>query len=835
MRAATRLRHQRHAWYAAVLVAALVTAFLASPARALIERLYSIKEVIGASKVIAEGEIESIDNEEQTLVIKVKNTVKGKCKFEKVNVNVGTGQVWHPKALLKNMKTGEPALVFYDIDGSVLPGLVYSCGLWFQIYGDLEKDSWHFVHIELLMNRAYTGAAAELIAIVKDAVAGKREPPGPNDKLPPVTREALLGEADAAAGKSSKPPPPGDLDKVDGYEDAHWSVEAWGYPAEAKLVDLPGRGKVLQISYGGDIPGAYIHPAARGSGKRNKTVVTRVVDADFSKATRLLFEASNETNAVAKLSWAFATMDWQMFECPPIELPPKARKLDLEVDLTAKNFKCAASNWQHTSALLNPQRVTKLRLFISDPPDEGALRIDRMRLDTGSPFVRSIPLAGKSAKKTSVSWVDYDGDGFYDVLICAPDGDGMRLYRNDRAEFKDVTAEAGLSGGCETAAWADYDGDGFPDLACAKPPRLFHNEKGKLADVSRLLPAMTPGNARGVAWMDVNGDGKPDLVFTNGEEGISLFLNQGSGDKRFKDVSSEWGLGKGGLGAGAGDWLTPADYDGDGFTDFLYNHGRTLLARNDEGKTFRAAADSKIVFAADQVLGMAWGDFNNDGALDVFIPQSGKSCLFRNNNDGTFTNVMPLLGGLARMRAFARTAAWGDVNRDGFLDLVVGFADGPAILYLSDGKGKFADGVPLGAFKCAMNATGMAFADADNDGDLDLLIAGEEAAGILVNACPPAVVGQPGKPDQRCVPVRVRVPRTVAPGALVRLYTAADKPLGVRQAGLVTNFNSQEPPEAFFYVPQGKYKLAVLLTNGVAKQTTVNVEEGGLVWEVPRP
>lgn len=791
----------------------------------MIEKLYSIKEVINDSKVVVEGRIESVDPDEQIVVIAVKNTIKGKCTFERIRVLVNTGQMWHPKALLKNLKSAEPALLFYDVDGTILPGLVYSCGLWFQIYGDLGADHWSFVHVELLMNRAYAGPAAELIPIVKDAVAGKREPPGPDPKRPPVTRADLLGQ-EASVAKAAGPPD-ATLDQLDGYESCeNWRVAEWGHSADVSCMEMEGRGKVLWVSYGGKPREKYIPEAARGDGEHlDKVAVIRNLEADFSQASRLLFEASNQSAKAIRLSWAIYTMDWQNFESPALELAAGQRRLNLAVDLAAQNFKCRASNWQHTSALLNRHSATKLCLVIEGAPEEGSLLVDRVRLDSGSPFVRSIPLPAVGKERTSVSWADYEGNGNYGVYICCADGDGNRLYRNAGAGFKDVTEECGLKGFSQGASWADYDGDGALDLAWARPPRLFHNEAGRFRDVSQLLPSTPEGKARGVAWVDVNGDGRPDLLFANGEQGISVFLNQPEANCAFKDASQQWGLGKQGLGLGAGDWPAPADYDGDGFTDFLYHHGRTLLAHNEDGKTFCQAAKCGIAFAAEQVLGVAWGDYDNDGALDVFVPQTGKSCLFHNNRDGTFSNVIEEAGGLAKMPRNARSAAWADVNRDGCLDLVVGFSDGPGMLFLSDGKGKFLPGASLAAFKCAWNATGMAFADFDHDGYLDLLIAGEEGAGILVNGCPAGAANR--------VALVVRLPRSSAPGALVRLYTEADMPLGVRQVGLVTNFNSQEPLEAFFYVCPGQYKTSVMFSNGQVRQGALRVGGNGLVWEVP--
>jgi hypothetical protein len=343
--------------------------------------------------------------------------------------------------------------------------------------------------------------------------------------------------------------------------------------------------------------------------------------------------------------------------------------------------------------------------------------------------------------------------------------------------------------------------------------------KYALVDMGIKLPGGSP--AQGAVWLDANGDGRPDVLLTS-KQSAALLLNLGQGQERFKDGGAAWGLAA--LTAPLG--LSVADLDGDGFNDVLCHQGKGLLLRNEEGKSFRPLPNARLDYSTAQPLGAAWGDYDNDGSLDLFVPQDGKCRLYRNNNDLTFTDVIAQAGDLAKLKGNARTAAWGDVNLDGNPDLIVGFAEGPARIYLGDGKGKFTLGQSLSAFECSRGASGMALGDWDGDGDMDLLVLGEKAAGILINQCP--------RPAGMSV-LRVRLPATRSLGALVRLYDKADKPMGVRQVGLAGSFSSQEPAEAFFAVKPGNYKVAVTYTSGETKQSAVTVSDKGYLLKVPLP
>ena len=171
------------------------------------------------------------------------------------------------------------------------------------------------------------------------------------------------------------------IEKEDGYEThPKWIVESWGNPTKVAVIDGPGgRGKVLQIRYAG--------------GKHNKIAVTRTLQKDLSRAKRLLFEAVNRAETPVRVAWAvWTSAEKEYFESPPVELPAGRWRYDLAVDFTARNFKCAATNWEYRSPLRNRHHAISLTLVVYDAPEQGTLLIDRLRPEDGYTFVRSLPL-----------------------------------------------------------------------------------------------------------------------------------------------------------------------------------------------------------------------------------------------------------------------------------------------------------------------------------------------------------------------------------------------------------------------------------------------------------
>jgi tetratricopeptide (TPR) repeat protein len=266
------------------------------------------------------------------------------------------------------------------------------------------------------------------------------------------------------------------------------------------------------------------------------------------------------------------------------------------------------------------------------------------------------------------------------------------------------------------------------------------------ADVSRFenvasrvgLGSRGPNLAGGSIFDDFTGDGLPDLFTTSldADLGASLFVNQGDGTFADRSIS-----------AGLGDQIyalnvTRADFDNDGDLDVLLLRGgwekplRLSLLRNQGGGAFQDLTVASGLAEPIASESAAWGDFDNDGWVDLFVcgeylPPGGapstaprdrrnRCRLYRNRGDGTFVDVAEAAG-VVNERC-AKGSAWGDYDGDNRLDLFVSNMGQPCRLYHNEGAGKFLDvanelGVTGGelSFACW-------FWDYDNDGLLDLYV-----------------------------------------------------------------------------------------------------------------
>jgi len=337
--------------------------------------------------------------------------------------------------------------------------------------------------------------------------------------------------------------------------------------------------------------------------------------------------------------------------------------------------------------------------------------------------VTDIAGVGCTGSSRGVAWGDYDNDGDLDLYV-ANYNEANVLYRNNGdGTFTDVTSEAGV--GCIShsygVAWGDYDNDGDLDLYVANYGAnvLYRNNgDGTFTDVTSEAGVSCTGSSLGVAWGDYDNDGDLDLYVANHYEANVLYKNNGDGT--FTDVTGAAGVGCTGSSYGVA-W---GDYDNDGDLDlYVTNYEANVLYRNNGDGTFTDVTSEAGVSCTGSSRGVAWGDYDNDGDLDLYVANYNEAnVLYRNNGDGTFTDVTSEAG--VGCTGHSLGVAWGDYDNDGDLDLYV-TNDGANVLYRNNGDGTFTMvGAGVG---CTGSSYGVAWGDYDNDGHLDLYVANSGA------------------------------------------------------------------------------------------------------------
>ncbi len=309
----------------------------------------------------------------------------------------------------------------------------------------------------------------------------------------------------------------------------------------------------------------------------------------------------------------------------------------------------------------------------------------------------------------------------------------------------------------------------YPDAvddAFRIPPEAFESsyEIGRFVDVAPALGVDTFNLCGGCIVEDFDGDGRLDIVTSTWDPAGPLTFYRNLGTGRFADESARSGL-DGQLG---GLNCLGADYDNDGDMDILVLRGawlfddgqirNSLLANNGDGTFSDVTRAAGLADPARPTQAASWGDFDNDGDLDLFVgnesrverprPPGGDypSQLFRNNGDGTFTDRAAVAG--VTNDRYCKGVTAGDYDNDGDLDLYVSNL-GPNRLYRNDGDGRFTDVAPeAGVTEPQGRSFAAWFFDYDNDGRLDLFVAAydarvedvaAEALGLRWHASPPCL------------------------------------------------------------------------------------------------
>ncbi len=426
---------------------------------------------------------------------------------------------------------------------------------------------------------------------------------------------------------------------------------------------------------------------------------------------------------------------------------------------------------------------------------------------------------------------DYDNDGDLDVFLvqgaalelqpknATPNAPTSRLFRNDtvmnsgrrQLRFTDVTAESGLglhAYGMGAAA-GDFDGDGYLDLFVSTfgPDKLFRNTgKGRFVDVTATAGVSDDLWSTSAAFFDYDRDGYLDLFVANYldftltgnkvcQDSVGardycsprsyrpvpdrLYRNLGNG--KFSDVTQSAGISKA---DGAGLGVAIGDYNLDGWLDvYVANDANpNQLWMNSHDGTFKdegmlAGAAVNAAGNPEGSMGIASGDFDRDGDEDIFITNIvGETfVLYQNDGHGNFEDVRTKVGIAAPTAAFTGFGTdWFDYDNDGWLDL---FAANGAVniveaqrgqptpfrmknqLFRNTGTGRFEETSAAAgpAFARPEISRAAAFGDIDNDGDVDVLVTNNGGpVRLLINQA--RVEGQAQKPTNHFLEVRLEQP-----------------------------------------------------------------------------
>ena len=333
-------------------------------------------------------------------------------------------------------------------------------------------------------------------------------------------------------------------------------------------------------------------------------------------------------------------------------------------------------------------------------------------------------------RSTGSNWIDIDGDDDLDLFVANGNQNNQTnfLYRNEGAGvFTRITEGALVNdvGASIGGTWGDYDNDGDLDVFVSNREGqanfLYRNEgQGAFTRITEGAIATDLNNSNGASWIDVDNDGDLDLYVINFNEANALYQNQEDGT--FISITSgvlvtEVSFSINGV------W---GDYDNDRDLDlFLANGGNqnNALFRNEADGTFTKITEGAIVNDGGNAIGASWGDYNNDGHLDLFVANflGQNNFLYTNNGDGTFTRITE--GSLVNDGGNSTGSAWGDLDNDGDLDLFVGDDGGFNFLYVNNGEGTFTKITEGDLVNDAANTFGVSVEDYDADGDLDVYAA----------------------------------------------------------------------------------------------------------------
>ena len=714
--------HRKLAAVATAAALALVFAF-PRPAPGYVEAPMSLGAVIAQSTNIVLMTVSKVDKAQNLIVYQKVQDLKGKHPVDTIKHNIGRGGLrageW--EEIMKWAEVGKPAVFFHNGGASE----TYIGVTWYQAYPNGEW--WGMSHGEPFLLRSYAGKVDKLPGILADILANKEV----------IVPCMVDGDKEALHKKTAKVQRLKVSLKLQDYNPKR-DFAGWGGEDIRRLQGMPGFDRYAAL------------PKLDAEAQS-----VSVVDFDNDGKPDLCLCGANKVVLMQNGGDSYS-----------------------EVALPGLTGGARAAVWADVNGDSLPDLLlatpTGPRLFTN--LGKGQFRDDTKRLPKEAAY-----------NLTAAAFGDFDGDGKPDIVL-ANGFHGLRVYRNCRADApKPIAAKFGdwyaigmfrtkdAKSNFETAfpvesekftpekeykgkrdmpvKWAKKDyKEGEPnDLAefgqnCAtylyreidSPAAVelavtigsansltvwingekVHNEAAAKPEATALVLKLKPGKNTLLVKM-ASTDRAHSFSFGTGRK-------DGPAGPWFEDVSAAWGFGPDGMANDIkGDTLAVADFNGDGRPDILYGGGTGMLFLNGGGK-FVLKTDAGINYKPGKI-GPALCDFDGDGHVDLFVPQTdGKCRLFRNHGNGTFADVSLSAGDLTKPIPGAVSAAWGDFDNDGKPDLLVCCLRGSNRYFKNEGNGKFTDKTEeLGLTQKVFNSQAAAFADLNGDGHLDLILNNE--------------------------------------------------------------------------------------------------------------
>jgi enediyne biosynthesis protein E4 len=339
-------------------------------------------------------------------------------------------------------------------------------------------------------------------------------------------------------------------------------------------------------------------------------------------------------------------------------------------------------------------------------------------------------------ESSGVAWIDFDRDGDDDLFITTSSNSGVStkdilLINNSDGTFSKVTTGEIVNqelGAGRSSSWADYNNDGYIDALVVDQLYLtlfmnsISNTFVKIDEPPTSLLALPNQDLSSSSWGDYNGDGFLDLFVAayrlNADGRNYLYKNNGDGSFENKSGSQY------GITSSPSQDVSWIDYNNDHLLDlFISNYGENnLLYKNKGDGTFEKIDIPGLTTTQGFSIGSSWADYDNDGDFDVVVVVNANSnnLFFENNGDGSFTQKPNLITNIQ-----ATGSAWADFDNDGFVDIVLigNTLNRKTYLFKNNGNKTFTDVSLTQGINNANYSQGVAWGDFNKDGFLDIFIA----------------------------------------------------------------------------------------------------------------